>query len=85
MYIFLVGFTILEQLVSTTSVYKKSSVDDPLIEQINNVKGYIKQARQDLNFEVVETLEMNLRDLQREFYERQRHSSQSITSPQSSN
>ncbi|XP_034475361.1 rabenosyn-5 isoform X2 [Drosophila innubila] len=63
----------------------KSSVDDPLIEQINNVKGYIKQARQDMNFEVVETLEMNLRDLQREFYERQRHSSHSATSPQSGN
>ncbi|EDW75574.1 uncharacterized protein Dwil_GK23930 [Drosophila willistoni] len=48
------------------------SVDDPLIEQINIIKGYIKQARQDLNFEVVETLEMNLRELQREVYERQR-------------
>ncbi|KAM8716974.1 hypothetical protein ACLKA7_003788 [Drosophila subpalustris] len=65
---------------STTT---KSSVDDPLIEQINNVKGYIKQARQDMNFEVVETLELNLRDLQREFYERQRHSSHNATSPHS--
>ncbi|EDW03917.1 rabenosyn-5 [Drosophila grimshawi] len=52
-----------------------SSVDDPLIEQINIIKGYIKQARQDMNFDVVETLELNLRELQREVYERQRRSS----------
>lgn len=42
------------------------------MEQINIIKGYIKQARQDMNFDVVETLEMNLRELQKEFYERQR-------------
>ncbi|XP_017838683.2 rabenosyn-5 [Drosophila busckii] len=52
----------------------KFSVDDPLIEQINIIKGYIKQARQDMNFDVVETLELNLRELQREVYERQRNS-----------
>ncbi|EDV31733.1 uncharacterized protein Dana_GF15504, isoform B [Drosophila ananassae] len=52
----------------------KVSLDDPLIEQINIIKGYIKQARQDMNFEVVETLELNLRELQREVYERQRQS-----------
>lgn len=46
--------------------------DDPLVEQINIIKGYIKQARQDMNFDVVETLEINLRELQKEFYERQR-------------
>lgn len=42
------------------------------MEQINIIKGYIKQARQDMNFDVVETLEKNLRELQKEFYERQR-------------
>ncbi|XP_037819904.1 rabenosyn-5 [Lucilia sericata] len=46
--------------------------DDPLVEQINIIKGYIKQARQDMNFDVVETLEINLRELQKEFYQRQR-------------
>lgn len=51
-----------------------SQSEDPLIEQINIIKGYIKQARQEMNFEVVETLELNLRELQREFYERQRAS-----------
>ncbi|KAH8409603.1 hypothetical protein KR222_010796 [Zaprionus bogoriensis] len=61
----------------------KSSVDDPLIEQINIIKGYIKQARQEMNFDVVETLELNLRELQREVYERQRRSTQgNASSPQ---
>ncbi|EDW11160.1 rabenosyn-5 [Drosophila mojavensis] len=58
-------------------------VDDPLIEQINIIKGYIKQAREDLNFDVVETLELNLRELQREVYERQRQSSNSARTAQS--
>ncbi|XP_032578640.1 rabenosyn-5 isoform X2 [Drosophila sechellia] len=59
---------------SAPQAASKSSLDDPLIEQINIIKGYIKQARQDMNFEVVETLELNLRELQREVYERQRQS-----------
>lgn len=41
---------------------------DPLIEQINIIKGYIKQARLALRFEEVATLELNLRELQQEFY-----------------
>ncbi|KAH8298229.1 hypothetical protein KR018_011409 [Drosophila ironensis] len=57
---------------SAPQAASKLSLDDPLIEQINIIKGYIKQARQDMNFEVVETLELNLRELQREVYERQR-------------
>lgn len=55
----------------------KTQHSDPLVEQINIIKGYIKQARHDMNFDVVETLELNLRDLQREFYERQRSSTSS--------
>ncbi|XP_055680702.1 rabenosyn-5 [Lutzomyia longipalpis] len=46
---------------------------DPLVEQINIIKGYIKQARQALRFEEVATLEMNLRELQQEFYNRQQN------------
>ncbi|XP_062539715.1 rabenosyn-5 [Armigeres subalbatus] len=49
-----------------------SSSTDPLIDQINIVKGYIKQAREALRFEEVETLERNLSELTQEFYERQR-------------
>lgn len=60
--------------VSTTG---RTQNNDPLIEQINIIKGYIKQARQDMNFDVVETLETNLRELQKEFYIRQKPSSQS--------
>ncbi|XP_059616332.1 rabenosyn-5 [Phlebotomus argentipes] len=46
---------------------------DPLVEQINIIKGYIKQAREALRFEEVATLEMNLRELQQEFYNRQQN------------
>ncbi|XP_055524232.1 rabenosyn-5 [Wyeomyia smithii] len=49
-----------------------SSSADPLIDQINIVKGYIRQAREALRFEEVETLERNLSELTQEFYERQR-------------
>lgn len=45
-------------------------LNDPLVEQINIIKGYIKQARAALRFEEVATLEMNLRELQQEFYQR---------------
>ncbi|XP_031627875.1 rabenosyn-5 [Contarinia nasturtii] len=49
-----------------------SSMNDPLVEQINIIKGYVKQAREALRFEEVETLELNLRELQEEFYNRQK-------------
>ncbi|KAJ6638304.1 Rabenosyn-5, partial [Pseudolycoriella hygida] len=47
------------------------TTNDPLIEQINIIKGYIKQARDALRFEEVAILELNLRELQQEFYNRQ--------------
>lgn len=50
---------------------------DPLIEQINIIKGYIKQAKEDGHQEVLQTLERNLRELQTEFYNRQRAETQS--------
>ncbi|XP_055389688.1 rabenosyn-5 [Condylostylus longicornis] len=46
---------------------------DPLIEQINIIKGYIKQARSAMRFNEVETLEINLRELQHELYFRQQN------------
>lgn len=49
------------------------SLTDPLVEQINIIKGYIKQARQAMRFEEIETLENNLRELQQEFYQRQQN------------
>jgi rabenosyn-5 len=51
--------------------------NDPLVEQINIIKSYIKQARDAMRFEEVETLEYNLRELQHEFYLRQEKSQQS--------
>lgn len=44
---------------------------DPLIDQINIVKGYIRQAREALRFDEVATLERNLSELTQEFYHRQ--------------
>lgn len=60
------------------SAYQSSTAtsSDPLVEQINIIKGYIKQARQDLRFEEVATLEMNLRELQGEFYRRHQETKQ---------
>lgn len=46
----------------------QSSVSDPLIEQINIIKGYIKQAREGMRFEEVATLEENLRELKHEYW-----------------
>lgn len=48
------------------------AANDPLVEQINIIKSYIKQARQAFRVEEVEILEQNLRELQQEFYNRQK-------------
>lgn len=47
------------------------AANDPLVEQINIIKSYIKQARQAFRVEEVDILENNLRELQQEFYDRQ--------------
>lgn len=55
------------------SVQQTTSVkgnDDILVEQMNIIKNYIKQAREAMRFDEVETLEINLRELQNEFYSR---------------
>ncbi|XP_058064263.1 rabenosyn-5 [Anopheles bellator] len=52
-----------------------NSSSDPLIDQINVVKGYIRQAREAMRFEEVATLERNLSELTQEFYQRQRPTS----------
>lgn len=72
-----------------------NTINDPLVEQINIIKGYLKQARDALRFEEVishmriyhkngkiqifsfclfqvETLQLNLQELQEEFYNRQK-------------
>uniref|UniRef100_A0A182LZ36 FYVE-type domain-containing protein n=1 Tax=Anopheles culicifacies TaxID=139723 RepID=A0A182LZ36_9DIPT len=55
-----------------TQTGPSNTTSDPLIDQINIVKGYIRQARAALRFEEVATLERNLSELTQEFYYRQR-------------
>ncbi|CAO1323832.1 unnamed protein product [Diamesa tonsa] len=47
---------------------RRDSKGDPLVEQINIIKSYIKQARDAMRFEEIETLEENLRELLHEFH-----------------
>ncbi|XP_053625630.1 rabenosyn-5 [Plodia interpunctella] len=41
--------------------------DNPLIEQMNIIRGYIKEARKELKFEEVAILEANLKELKKEY------------------
>lgn len=55
--------------VDNWSGYQQTTnTNDPLVEQINIIKGYIKQARDAMRFEEIETLEINLRELQHEYW-----------------
>lgn len=51
-----------------TGYQQQSNTSDPLVEQINIIKGYIKQAREALRFEEIATLEQNLSELQHEYW-----------------
>ncbi|KAM3961252.1 rabenosyn-5 [Aphomia sociella] len=42
--------------------------NDPLIEQMNIIRGYIKEARKELKFEEVAILEANLKELKKEYH-----------------
>lgn len=53
--------------------------NDPLVQQINIVKNYIKQAREAMKFEEVGTLELNLRELQHEYYRQQQLGQSSVS------
>ena len=44
---------------------------DPFIEQMRNLKFYIKQAREECKFEEAALLEQNLKELQSDYYSRQ--------------
>ena len=56
---------------ATSNQQHQQSLNDPLVEQIIIIKGYIKQAREAMRFEEVKILDENLRELQQEFYIRQ--------------
>ncbi|CRK90419.1 CLUMA_CG004163, isoform A [Clunio marinus] len=47
---------------------QQTNTCDPLVEQINIIKGYIKQARDAMRFEEIATLEQNLSELQHEYW-----------------
>jgi rabenosyn-5 len=64
-------FSTMDNWSSYQSKATQASHSDPLIEQINIIKGYIRQAREAMRFEEVATLEMNLNELKQEFYNRQ--------------
>lgn len=61
-----------DQLASGGGRHDADSQMDVLMEQITIIKGYIRKARAALRFEEVEALELNLRELQNEVYERQK-------------
>lgn len=49
-----------------------SNTDDPMVQQMNIIKGYIKQAKQAEKHDEVKMLEQNLQDLQQEYMRQQR-------------
>ncbi len=50
-----------------------TSSDDPMIQQINIIRAYAKQAKQAQRWDEVQMLEQNLRDLQMEYWQQQKH------------
>ena len=50
---------------------KTISGDDPMLQQINIIRGYVKQAKQAQKYDEVRMLEENLRDLQQEWWRKQ--------------
>ena len=60
----------------TNSGWKPSEVavtarsqDDPMVQQMDIIRGYIKQARQANKLDEVQMLENNLKDLQQEYWQ----------------
>ena len=50
---------------------KGNADDDPMIQQMNIIRGYVKQARAAQKWDEVKMLEENLRDLQQEYWRQQ--------------
>ena len=49
----------------------KTNVEDPMLQQINIIRGYVKQAKQAQKYDEVRMLEENLKDLQQEWWRQQ--------------
>ncbi len=55
---------------------KTSGADDPMLQQINIIRGYVKQAKQAQKFDEVRMLEENLKELQHEWWKQQNEAKQ---------
>lgn len=66
----------IKQVDNWIGYQQQSNVNDPLVEQITIIKGYIKQCREAMRFDEIETLEANLRELQHEFWLRSQEKDQ---------
>lgn len=64
----------MKQVDNWIGYQQQTNVNDPLVEQIAIIKGYIKQCREAMRYEEVETLEANLRELQHEYWLRSQKS-----------
>lgn len=53
---------------SNAAIMLPSSSMDPIIEQMSNLRSYIKQARTECKYDEVATLESNLRELQSAYF-----------------
>ncbi|XP_068232939.1 rabenosyn-5 [Palaemon carinicauda] len=55
-----------------SSTFEISETDDPMVQQMNIIRNFIRQAREADRYDEVTTLEANLRELQEEFKKQQR-------------
>ena len=49
-------------------VMANAAVDDPMVQQMNIIRSYVKQAREAQKWDEVQMLEDNLRELQLEYW-----------------
>ena len=61
-----------------TEIMHGSSEDDPMVQQMNIIKGYIKQAKLADRWDEAQMLEENLKDLQREYFKQKQESSANV-------
>ena len=51
-----------------------AKADDPMLQQIEIIRGYVRQAREAKKWDEVEMLEQNLKEIQQEYLRQQGHS-----------
>lgn len=68
------GSQIVSGWIPSEATINFSDKDDPMIQQMNIIRGYIKQAKQAQKFDEVTMLEQNLRELSQEYLRQQKQS-----------